>query len=412
MAEAAFAALQKALPAASRFEADLAVVRLSVNRVLLRDQRLLRAGLSVPRELDPLLKQALLSLYSMQAGLEPNSSKLQQVRSLWDAIIGHYRGLEYDDIADAALKTKPPQAVEAADQYAEFQAIAFQEDKARKDLTRRMQQYEGTEKIGLTPELKDVLAAWTKWIGDRPTSPLVPQAVEHALGIGRLFEQHGAFEVAAGVYGDFAKFAAGVKPLAQSASGGGASTAETASSMAAAALDSRAAKALAKTMADRKPDEPPPAKLSDEFAAAIAAQKAFLAAYPNSVLSSDALRKITGVAVEYAKIDAWEVAEGVYADLAKSDLKIRRPERLEFARGLCQLGRAMPAHAREMLAALNSAGLGEEEKNEPAPAEVAAWMPAEPAIAGHSSYRRNWRPGRRRSGGDEHRAAASSQRRK
>ena len=198
------------------------------------------------------------------------------------------------------------------------------------------------------------------------------------MGIGRLFEQYGAFEVAAGVYGDFAKFAAGVKPLAQSASSAP-STAETASGMAAAALDSRAAKALAKTMADRKPDEPPPAKLSDEFAAAIAAHKAFLAAYPNSILSSDALRKITGVAVEYAKIDAWEVAEGVYADLAKSELKIRRPERLEFARGMCQLGRAMPAHAREILIALNAAGLGEEEKNESAPTALAD-EPAEPAV--------------------------------
>ena len=366
VAEAAFAALQKALPAAGRWDAELAVVQLSISRVLQRDQRLLRAGLSVPRELDPMLKQALLSLYSMQAGLEPKSSKLQQVRGLWDVIIGHYRVLEYDDVAATALKTKGPQAVEAADQYAEFQAIGFQEDKAGKDLARRMKQYEGAEKISLTPELKDVLAAWTKWIGDRSTSPLAPQAVEHVLGIGRLFEQQGAFEVASGVYGDFAKFAAGVKPLAQSA-GGGASTAETASSLAAAALDSRAAKALAKTMADRKPDEPPPAKLSDEFAAAIAAQKAFLAAYPKSVLSSDALRKITAVAVEYAQIDAWDVAEGVYADLAKSDLKIRRPERLEFARGLCQLGRAMPAHAREILTALNSAGLSEEEKSEQCP---------------------------------------------
>ena len=72
-----------------------------------------------------------------------------------------------EDIATAALKTKAPQAVEAADQYAEFQAIAFQEGKARKDLTRRMQQYEGKEKITLTPELKEVLAAWTKWISDR-----------------------------------------------------------------------------------------------------------------------------------------------------------------------------------------------------------------------------------------------------
>ena len=90
VAKAAFAALQKAMPAASRVEAELAVVQISVDRVLQRDQRLLRAGLSVPRELDPLLKQALLRLYSMQAGLEPNSTRLHQVRSLWDAIIGHY----------------------------------------------------------------------------------------------------------------------------------------------------------------------------------------------------------------------------------------------------------------------------------------------------------------------------------
>ena len=54
VAEAAFAALQKALPAASRFDAELAVVRLSVNRVLQRDQRLLRAGLSrAPRTRSP-----------------------------------------------------------------------------------------------------------------------------------------------------------------------------------------------------------------------------------------------------------------------------------------------------------------------------------------------------------------------
>ena len=52
------------------------------------------------------------------------------------------------------------------------------------------------------------------------------------------------------------------------------------------------------------------------------------------------------VGVEYAKLDAWEVAESVYADLLDAKLNIRRPERLEFARGLCQLGPAMPDHAR------------------------------------------------------------------
>ncbi len=374
------------------------MVRLSVERIFRRDQRVLRAGLSVSRELDPALRQALVSLYSMQAGLPPENPRLQQVRGVWDAIIAHYRGLEYDDVAEAALKTKPAQAVDAADQYAEIATIRFQEEKARRDLVRRLKQYEGAEKIGLTPELKEVLAAWTKWIGDHSASPLAPQAVEQVLGIGRLFEQHEAFEVAAGVYGDFAKFAAGVKPLAQSI-GNQPSVAETAGALAAGALDKRAEKALAKQLADRKPDEPPPSKISDEFAAAIAAHKAFLAAHPNSLLSSDILRKITGVAVRYAQIDAWEVAEGVYADLAASDLKIRRPERLDFARGICELGRAMPAHAREILAALNAAGLGEEEKSESSATALASTVPADGGDSANSQFSSRGRGSRSGGGG-------------
>ncbi len=235
VAEAAFTALQKALPAASTRDAELAVVRLSVERVFRRDQRVLRAGLTVPRQFDPVLKQALLSLYAMQAGLPPESARLQQIRGVARAIIGHYRGLEYDDIAEAALKARPPQAVEAADQYAEIQLLRLQEEKAQRDLARRLKQFEGAEKIALTPEFKEVLAAWTNWIGDHPASPLAPEAVEQALGIGRMFEQYGAFEIAAGVYGDFATFAAGVKPLAQSA-GNQPSVAETASALAASRL--------------------------------------------------------------------------------------------------------------------------------------------------------------------------------
>ena len=67
--------------------------------------------------------------------------------------------------------------------------------------------------------------------------------------------------------------------------------------------------------------------------------------------------KVMSVATAYAKIDAWDVADSVYADLLGSGLKISRPERIEFARGLCQLGRAMPDHAREVLAVLTRGGL-------------------------------------------------------
>jgi tetratricopeptide (TPR) repeat protein len=361
VAEEAYTALADALPAANRRDADLAVARLWAQQVFQRDQRLSAVGLTVPRELDPTLKKALLRCYELQAGLEPNSPKLPQVRGVWDSIVTHYKRLDYEDVAEAAIRTRPEKekAVDAADQYAEFQLIRLEEERARRELARLLQQYGAAEKIQLTPGLKAVVAAWTKWIAERPTSPLAAQAVEQVLGIGRLFEQHGAPDVAAGIYADFSKFAAGVKVLAQSAPGQP-STAQRVAFLAASALDSQAAKVLAKATADRKPDEPPPAKLSDQYAVTIAAYKAFLAGQPESGLAGDALRRIMAAAAAYADIDAWEVAEGIYADLEQSKLAIRRPERLEFARGVCQLGRAMPTHAREILRALSSAGLGGE----------------------------------------------------
>jgi len=46
------------------------------------------------------------------------------------------------------------------------------------------------------------------------------------------------------------------------------------------------------------------------------------------------------------------VSEGIFADLAGSDLKLDSPERVELARGLCHLGKVMGDHARSVLTAL------------------------------------------------------------
>ena len=191
-------------------EAELAVVNLWIQQVYRRDQRLAAAGLTVPRELDPTLKKALVRCYELQAGLRADSPKLQQVRAVWDTIVGHYKRLEYDDVAEAAIKLKPEKAGRGGRRVRRLPARSVsQEDQARRELARLLKQYGAAEKIALTPALKTVIAAWTKFITDRPTSPLARQAVEQVFGIGRLFEQQRAFDVAAGVYGDFAKFAAG-----------------------------------------------------------------------------------------------------------------------------------------------------------------------------------------------------------
>lgn len=408
VAEEFYATLAKALPAAERGQAELAIVHLWIRQVVERDQRLTAAGMTVPRELDPTMKKALLKLYELQAGLEPTSPKLQPIRGAWDSIVRHYQALQYDDVAEAAIRVKPEgkvdlkSALQPAEEYAAFQLIKLQEWRARRDLARQLKQYGAKEKIALTPELKATLDAWTKFIAvgaisnrtgregavenraapksaieNRTYSPLAAQAVEQVFGIGRLFEQQGAPDVAAVVYGDFAKFAAGVKTLSQAAPGT-ASTTERAALARATALEQHANKALTKAMADHKPGDPPPAKLSDQFTTAIAAYKDFIAAYTDGPNVGMAIRQIMSIATVYAGHDAWDVADGIYADLQSSlakgegTLKIRRPERLEFARGLCQLGRAMPDHAREVLSALGTAGLGSEgDKEEAGPTALA-----------------------------------------
>ncbi len=373
VAEEVYQALAKAMPAAERWPVELAVVDLWIQQALQQHNRLAAAGLTVPRELDPALNKALVRCYELQAGLEPASPKLAQVRGLSDKIVAHYKAIEYEDVAETAIKTrpaiaakpekperperpeKPEAAVEAAEEYAAFQLIQLQEERARRELKAMLKQHGAEEKIALSPAFQAVIGRLDE-VHRRPAAkPARRGAAEQIFGIAGLFEQHGAHAVAAGVYADFAKFASGVKTLSQS-SPNAASVAQHAALAAATALDAQARKVLAKAMADRKADEAPPAKLSDEFVAAIAAYQGLLEAYPESVLSRETLGRIMVVAMEYAKLDAWDAADSVYADLLKSKLKIRRPERLRFARGLCQLGRAMPDHAREVLAALGAAG--------------------------------------------------------
>jgi len=358
VAEEAYAAMQKALPDQFRRDGELAVVKLWIAQVLRRDGRLAAAGLTVPRKLDPQLQKALERCYALQGGLEPDSAKLRQVRGISDSIVAHYRNLEYNDVAEAAIRVKSEKAIDAADQYAAYQLVQLHEGQARRETARLLEQYGAAEKIALNPALKAAIAAWCGFITERPISPLAPAAAEQVLGIARQYEQYGAFDVAAGIYADFAKFAAGVKTLSQGAPNEP-SMAERALHSSAIALDAHARKLLAKAAADRKSDDLPPAKLSGEFAAAIDAYKTFAETYPDSRLLGETIRRVMAVGLEYSQIDAWDVADGVYADLQKSKLKLRRPERLEFARGLCQLGRAMPVHARQVLQAIGSTGLGE-----------------------------------------------------
>jgi TolA-binding protein len=103
---------------------------------------------------------------------------------------------------------------------------------------------------------------------------------------------------------------------------------------------------------EQKDPKVPPGRISAEFAAAVEAYKDFIKAHPKSVLLGRAVDKIMAVGLEYARADAWDVADGIYAGLLAKDLAIRHGERIEFCRGLCQLGKAIPDHAKQALTTL------------------------------------------------------------
>jgi len=267
--------------------------------------------------------------------------------------VQHYKNLEYFDIAEKAIGVKSAKAVDTADAFAQITLAGFHLERARAELNESLKRYKAQDKIALTDAFKKAIADYKKFITDRPTHSYAPTAVQSIYDIARIFEHHKAYDVAIGVYKDFAAFAAESKVLSQG-SPVSASQAESAELIVANALQAKAENSLGKTLGDAKPNDPPPAKISAEFTAAINAYKAFVKARPASPLVATAMGRISKIAMKYVSIGSWDVAEGVFADLLTSGLDIRRPERIEFSRGLCRLGNVMPAHATDVLKALTA----------------------------------------------------------
>ena len=114
-------------------------------------------------------------------------------------------------------------------------------------------------------------------------------AASAILALIGVYEEQGAYDVAAAAYADFADFAAKSKVLSQSAPGA-VSFAERAVYASAGPLEAKARRLLEKvtakaaTDAHGTPTPPPPAKISPEFDAALSAYDRFLKEHPDSPL--------------------------------------------------------------------------------------------------------------------------------
>lgn len=350
-AEAAYRQLLPALSDSGQTRVRLIIASLWVRQASEQHHRLLAAGRRVPERLDPKHLQAIETAYALQAGLSVDDGLLGQARQVWESVVRHYESLELYDVAEAAVRHEPDVSVDNADAWAAWRLAELRRRAAERELHRTLGQYRGHERIELTRSFEQALAGYRAVITDWPDKGLTDQAVSGVFGVAQLFERHGSHEVAAGLYRQFAAFAE-QRPRLVQVPPGGSSIAELARYRAAKALHEHANQALQERLAEREPDTPPPAKLSDLFAAAIDVYKAIITARPDAPLAGTALRRIMDSALAYAEADAWTVAEGIFADLQAAELELRRPERLDLARGICRLGPAMPDHARQVLKAL------------------------------------------------------------
>ena len=353
VAEAAYGKLSGSLPAVERRAWELSLVQMWIQQVSRRHSRLVAAGMALPRKLDPIHRKALEQCYALQAGLAHDDPFAAEARSLVNIIVMQYETLEYYDVAAEAVAVKPEgaPAIAPADAYARIRLAELHLGQAQRELAELLKRYGGAKQVVLTDAFKSVIAEYTQFITDRPTDPLSRSAAERIAMIADMFARYEAYDVAAGIHRDFADFAAGIKVLSQ-APPSVTSAAELARFRAAGVMYTKAQRALARQMAEAKPKGSPPKALSDEFAAAVAAYVEFIRAHPDGPLVGDSVRRIMAAAMEYAKVNAWDVAEGVYADLLAQKLPLRRPERLQLAQGLCRLGQVMGDHARSVLSAL------------------------------------------------------------
>jgi len=364
--ETAFETFATGLPPATQRHARLALARLWFNQVLRAHGRTASNGFQVARALDAGAQKSLEECYRLAGSLGAGDPLLAEVRTLRIQIVDHYLALKFEDIAEAAIKVKAEPASANLDEEAQLELAALKRQIAERQLAQQLQTHDGKNQIVLTPAFNEAIAALKKFITDHPTSERASTAADGIFVIGKRFEQQQAWLIAAQIYQDFELFAAKIDSLKQEVAGRS-TISERAAIARATALHTRASTTLREWNDARSDDAPPPAELSDEFKAAQAAWQKVIADYQQRPAAQTAIGRIMAIAQEYAVLDAWDVADSTCAALLGLELPLRSPERLEFARAICQLGKVLPDHARTVLTALAITGpssSGGEKRNE------------------------------------------------
>ncbi|MCG8653990.1 MAG: hypothetical protein MI861_29395, partial [Pirellulales bacterium] len=349
-ADKAYEVLEGSLPPAQLRLVQLAVAQMWVNQAIAQHNQLLETGFAPPQPLDEQMEKALVRCYELQADLEPGLPFVELVQQLRSKVIAHYRNLGYRQTAATAIAVKADRPVDWLDAKADFELASLAMSIALEELGKQTRQFQGRENVALTPAIQEAIAGLQQFVIDRPNDTRIRQAVEKIMAVGKTYEGYQKYDIASRIYRDLETFASQNEPL-QYAKPNAATVAQTAAFAAAMATHTKATEAMQERLAEA-PRTAPATELSEEFRAAIDGYQAILTKYPDCPLTSATIGMLMQIALQHAQAEDWDVASQVYAELAQQNLPLRRPERLDLAQALCEIGKVVPEHAQGVLAAI------------------------------------------------------------
>ena len=300
---------------------DWALLRLKLRRVQLTEQKLLAGDRQLPKELDPLAKEALAAAFKELTD-NPTKENRHAVIRLLDSLVHRYASLERRDLADAVIGLVTEAKLTQLDDWIVWTKANLQGREAARSFAAAVGQATEPGKLTLVDLHKAELDLLIQLVGKYPDSDYFSPAVGRVSQLSELYQQQRAFDAATGILATFLKAQPNLKIAPQ---------------LEFQSLQILLAKAGA-AFDDRKDKVKPPEKLSAEFQAAIDAIAAYLKAHPTGDQSPAVLNELLQIARTYGQAGAWPVAREVLAGFAAAAPDFRSPGQLKLWQAATYLG--------------------------------------------------------------------------
>ena len=316
-----------------------ATIQLKIARAHQFEHALLNTQRKLPAALSALVKEAVTDAAQILID-HPKKANRNRLINLANNLVVRYARLNRRDLAEAVIaaaniatevaRQLPPVAI--VQDWAHWIFADLADARARSAVARAAKQVDPGA-ITLDQHHKNEIALLGLIVTGHPNSDYAPAAVDRLVKIARVYRSYTAFDVAGSVIGDFIKAHPKI------------SSAERLEYELALVKLTKAQYAFAK----REDKVATPAKVSDEYDAAIKALSAFLKAHPTGDHAAAAERELLTIARTYGGVGAWPVVREVLKQIATAIPDFRSPGQLRLYEAATYLGELDRNYALSLL---------------------------------------------------------------